>query len=503
MIWRIARKEVLSNIITLRFTVGTVLFLALVVTFTTVLISDYRQKIESYNELVSRNSSELRQLMTYRNLKPTVYKPPEVLVVFSKGVEENMGNSVQISIGEVPISKSAAGAKNPLLSIFPVLDIVLIFKLVISVLTLLLAYDAISGEKEDKTLGLMLSNNIPRHQVLFGKFIGGMITISVPIAIGFLVGGIILTVSPMISLSLSDWLRIVLMFFVSLIMVGVLFSLGLFFSSMTKRASDSLMLLLFMWVLFVLIIPNVSTYLADQMKPIESREKIDSQVQEMWREFNKEVRDFDIKISKTGTEYQVESDANEPWGWYHKFATKVLIRQEQELNAFSEPHRIECADKAWQAERGYLESLNQQKNFADMLSRFSPISLYEILISGLSRSDVASFEGFFEQTREYRKQIINYLYSKNAFSAIRYTATIKEEHLFDVSSMEEYGVLREKYDREEPSPLNIEDIPQFLYQPESVSATVKRILPDMALLCIIGILFFLCGFVAFLKYDVR
>ncbi len=501
MIWRIARKEVLSNIITFRFTVGTVLFLALVVTFTTVLISDYRQKIESYNELVSRNSSELRQLMTYQNLKPTVYKPPEVLAVFSKGVEESMGNSVQISIGEVPIPKSAASAKNPLLSIFPVLDIVLIFKLIISILTLLFAYDAISGEKEDKTLGLMLANNIPRHQVLFGKFIGGMITISVPIAIGFLVGGIILTISPMIRLSSSDWFRIVLMFFVSLIMVGVLFSLGLFFSSMTRRASDSLMLLLFMWVLFILVIPNVSTYLADQMKPIESREKIDSQVQEMWREFNKEVRDFDRKNPSKGS--HVTSDEQEPWGWYRKFATKGLIRREQKLKAFSEPLRIEYADKAWQAERSYLESLNQQKKFSDMLSCFSPISLYEILISGLSRSDVASFEGFFEQTREYRKQIINYLYSKNAFSVIRYMATVKEEHLFDISSMEEYGVLREKYDREEPSPLNIEDIPQFRYQPESVAATVKRILPDMALLCIMGILFFFCGFVAFLKYDVR
>ena len=125
------------------------------------------------------------------------------------------------------------------------------------------------------------------------------------------------------------------------------------------------------------------------------------------------------------------------------------------------------------------------------------------MISGLSRSDVSSFERFYEQIREYRKQIINYLYSKNAFSAIRYTATVKEEHLFDVKNMEEYSVLREKYDSEEPTPLNIEDIPQFRYQPESVVITIKRILPDVALLSIMGILFFLCAFVAFLKYDVR
>jgi ABC-type Na+ efflux pump permease subunit len=56
MIWKIARKEILSNIMTMRFTVGTVLFLILIVVFTYVLINDYQQKLEDNNELVARNS---------------------------------------------------------------------------------------------------------------------------------------------------------------------------------------------------------------------------------------------------------------------------------------------------------------------------------------------------------------------------------------------------------------------------------------------------------------
>ena len=41
------------------------------------------------------------------------------------------------------------------------------------------------------------------------------------------------------------------------------------------------------------------------------------------------------------------------------------------------------------------------------------------------------------------------------------------------------------------------------YYDVNVTGTLKRILPDMALLCIIGIVFFLGAYVAFLKYDVR
>jgi len=501
MVWRIAKKELLLNLLTLRFAVGTILFLVLAVLFTSVLLGDYQKKIEGYNKLVSMNGDELRQLMTYQNLKPTVYKPPELLALFSKGVEENMGNSARVLIGEVPTPTSAAATKNPFLSVFPTLDVVLIFKLAISVFALLLAYDAISGEKEDGTLALMLSNSVSRHQVLFGKFLGGMITLTIPIAVGFLITALILSLSPVVQLQDGDWGRIALMFVVSIAMVGVLFNLGLFLSSVTKQASNTLMLLLFLWVLFVLIIPNGSVYLAAQIRPIQPQEKINSQVQEIWGRFQEEVSDF-RRENPWPAGKSVQSDASEPWGWYHKFATKNLVQYKQKLNAFTEPLRIRYADEAWQTARRHFDSLKRQKELAKFISRMSPIYPYEILITGLSRTDVRSFEGFAKQSREYRQQMIDYLYGKKAFSSIRYFATVKEEHLFDVSHMDEYGVLRQKYD-EEASPLKVSDFPPFHYYPESIAATIKRILPDMLLLFIWGVLFFFCAFVAILRYDVR
>lgn len=503
MTWKIAKKELLSNLMTLRFTVGTVLFLVLAVLFTTVLLGDYRQRLKDHDEMVSKNNDELRGLMTYQNLKPTIYKPPETLSVFSKGAEDNMGNSVQVSIGEVPELKSAVTTKNPLISVFPVLDIVLIFKLVISVLAILLAYDAISGEKEDGTLKLALSNSVPRYHLLFGKLIGGMITLAIPIAVGFLMVSLILELSPSIQLTGDDWARIALMFISSLIMVSVLFNLGLFISSLTKRASDTLMLLLFLWVVFLFVIPNGSAYISSWIRPMEPREKIDSQVQEIWRMFQREVRDYESRIPSIRT--WITSDEGEPWGWYRRFASKDLIRLEQKLNAFAEPLRISYADNAWQANKSYLENMKRQKALADLMSRVSPISLYEILINGLSRTDVPGSEVFARQLRDYRQQIIDYLRGKDAFSSARYFTTVKKEYMSDPSSDdgEGYGTLRRKYDSQEPSPLDVSDVPRFSYRPESVSTTMKRLMPDLALLCFMSVFLFLCTFAAFLRYDVR
>jgi ABC-type transport system involved in multi-copper enzyme maturation permease subunit len=500
MIWNIAKKELLSNLMTLRFFVGTVLFLVMSVLFTCVLLSDYRVKLESYNGYVSRNNDELKKLMTYQNLKPTIYKPPEILSIFSKGVEENTGNSAQISIGEVPETTSTAASKNPLLSVFPVLDVTLVFKLVISVLALLLAYDSISGEREDGTLKLMLANGIPRHKVLLGKLVGGMITLAIPIAVGFLMISLILEFSPTVEMTGDDWIRVALMFVFSLIMVSLLFNLGLLLSSVTKHASDTLMFLLFIWVLFLLVIPNGSAYLAERIRPIESREKVDSQVQEIRGRFEKEL---DSKRKPWPQGNGVQSDAGEPWGWYHRFATKNLIRYKQELNALSEPLRISYADDAWQANKAYLESMKRQKDLADLTSKFSPISLYEDLVTSLSRTDVPGSKRFANQAREYRQQIIDYLYNKKAFSSLRYFTTVKEEYLFDISNMDEYGLLRKKYDSVDPKPLDVSDVPQFRYRPERITDTMDRILPNVLILCFISVILFMCAFVSFLRYDVK
>jgi len=513
MIWTIVKKEIINNIITFRFSVGTVIFVASIVLFVSVLIKDYEQKVKNYNESVAKNNSEFRQLLTYQNLKPTVYKPPNALSIFSRGIEERTGNSARVSIGEVPFAKGAAVlGENPFLSIFPAFDIVLIFKFIIGLLILLFAYDAVSGEKEDKTLGMILSNTIPRHQILLGKFTGGIITISITILIGFLVIGIILTISPVIDLSSSEWFCIILMFFISIIFTGVLYSLGLFISSLTKRASTSLILLLFLWILYVLVIPDLSIYITSNLKSVESRERINSQVQEIWSEYGEKRRDF--RNSLPGRRYQVDNPY-EPWGVYIRYSEKERFLCEKELNKIYEPIKIEYAESEWHVERSYLESLKKQKGVSNILARFSPVSIYEILISGLARSDIAGSERFFEQAREYRRQIIDYLYSINAFSLARYTSSMEDEdinNLFDLKKedfpnsrerLNKYRIMRDEYFKKKPLPLNIENIPKFQFKYENTIEPLKRILPDIALLSIMGIIFFLLAFVAFIKYDAR
>ena len=50
MIWTIAKRELVSNIITFRFLVGLILCLGLITASTFVLTTDYEVRLESYNK---------------------------------------------------------------------------------------------------------------------------------------------------------------------------------------------------------------------------------------------------------------------------------------------------------------------------------------------------------------------------------------------------------------------------------------------------------------------
>ena len=83
-------------------------------------------------------------------------------------------------------------SSNPYLAIFAFFDMVYIFQLVLGLLAVLIASEAISGEKEDGTLRLMLTTNVSRAQVLVGKILAGLTTLAIPTALGFILLTILL-----------------------------------------------------------------------------------------------------------------------------------------------------------------------------------------------------------------------------------------------------------------------------------------------------------------------
>ena len=142
-----------------------------------------------------------------------------------------------------------------------------------SFIAILFTYDAISGERETGTLSLLMSNSVSRATVLLGKFIGAFLTILLPLLIGILLNLMIVNASRLVSLSGDEWARVGIIFVISALYISIFLWLGLFISSQFSNSSSSLLVLLLIWIVFVVLIPNTMGVLASGFKtgPLQKR----------------------------------------------------------------------------------------------------------------------------------------------------------------------------------------------------------------------------------------
>ncbi|MXV85048.1 ABC transporter permease subunit [Candidatus Poribacteria bacterium] len=166
MFLTLIRRELIANIITFRFLVAMVVTLSLVVANTVVLIADYERRLTSYDTAVTEHDQRfLTRARTYSEVEGAllVDRPPNPLSIFNAGLDRRLGNSIAIRHTFVPTlwDTRSHSADNPFLNLFSSVDLVLIFQVILSLLALLFAHDAIAGEREAGTLrfsiGVLLS----------------------------------------------------------------------------------------------------------------------------------------------------------------------------------------------------------------------------------------------------------------------------------------------------------------------------------------------------------
>ena len=519
MIWKIAKKEFLLNLMTFKFTVSVVVSIVLTILFVPILAKDYQQRLKTYNDHVTRSEAEMQKVKVYKNITPTIYRRPSVLSIFSGGLEKRLANSATIELDKVPEISAAAAQGNPYQVIFPVFDASLIFKVVIGVLALLLAYDAVSGERERGTLRLMLSGAIARYQVLLGKLVAGLMVLVVPVTIVFAIGLIILLSFPLVDLTGPDWLRIGLMYLASLIFVSAMYNIGLLFSCLTRRSAISLVLGLFLWILFAVVVPNGSVYLAAEARPLESREKIAGRMTALTQEYENEF--YSHRANQPSISKSDSGDGGFGHG-YNRLINKAGMDYFRQCNRLEYPLRIKYADKYWEVERRYLDSLCEQRELADSLSQISPLSLYEGVFSALAGTDRAAFQRFTDGVRMYRTELLQYVRAQTAdFSSSSFFSTCTERQMEEYEKLLGQFMVQVKQARNQaemaklqqdikewfktladPPNLDLRDCPRFASAPGTLGY-LRRAIPALSLLIFGNVLFFAVAFAAFITYDVR
>ena len=165
--------------------------------------------------------------------------------------------------------------------------------LVAPLLGLSLGYDAISGEREKGTIRLLLSRPIYRDQVINGKSLSALATITFALGLSAMVLVGLSSVMLGAALDLDLVVRIVLYVLLAVLLAFVYYSVSLLISAASRRSSRSLMLSLLVWILFTFVIPLIGFFVAmtmvGPMPPTENEEAI--------REWTKRVAEITESIN--------------------------------------------------------------------------------------------------------------------------------------------------------------------------------------------------------------
>ena len=277
MLKDIIKKEILETITSAKFVFTFLLCAVLILLSVYTGITNYRADAEENTAAVALNKKNLESQPSYQalaGLGTKINKPPQVLGAIASGVDEAVGRVATVNIAYDPNLVDSKYESNPVFSVFGALDLTFIVKIVLSLFAILFTYDAIVGEKERGTLKLTLSNRVPRDRLILGKVIGGFISLLIPLIIPLILSLLMLLVYPNISLTGEDWVRLLLMFLMFFLYLSVFFTLGLLVSARTSKSSTSFLVLLFIWVIFVTIIPKLSVMTAAQLNPIPSVHEI-------------------------------------------------------------------------------------------------------------------------------------------------------------------------------------------------------------------------------------
>lgn len=503
MIWKIAKKEFFNNLLTFRFTFGTLILIFLVLAITLGSVKGFLNLQEEYLLGIQANETKLSENRVYSTIEYEVTKAPEVLSILNLGVTNRLGNSVLMSLRQIPSAEKKYAQENPLLNIFTSLDLTLIYKIVISLLAMLFAFDVISGEKERGTLKLLIAQGVSRFKVILGKYFGNMMTLLASFLISLFIAFLIIILH-FPNLKTVDWMRILLFAVLTMFYMSFFFLFGLLISALTKKASHSLIFCLFVWILFVIIIPNLSTHLATVIKSVPPEKTFDVQIDELYSQTREKLR---VWNEDNRASINIWGSMNSTEGQYVlRRADKVTIEHMKKLIAYSEPLYKERTDKIWAVKQDFYIKLRNQEKLATRLNRLSPTGLFQEVSEMIARTDIFNYERYIQQATLFREAVFNYLDAKDAIRSLRWFTVMEEK---DILPLEEYRKVNYRkpdgsyYTLEDYEPLNLADFPRFSYQEETLSDIFPRVITLFIVFVLLNLIFFLGSAWAFYFYDVR
>ncbi len=421
MIRQIIRKELLANLLSLRFLIGLLIAVVMMGVVGFVLSEEYAARRQAYLGDLQRHANDLKQTKVYSVVDVTIDIPPSPLSIFSRGAKDRP-SSIAVSAFHVPsildqnetsgiisVGGTEDRAVNPLLRLFSSIDIAFVITVVFSLLAILLVFDSFSGEKEQGTLRLLLSAPAGRTHLLAGKFIGALVALALPLTLGFLEVVLVGKIAAGIDFTTADWEGLLFLYALSLLFLAAFLALGLFVSLFARESSAALMHLLLVWVIVAVALPASGGYVAEFWAPANSES---FQARQVRQAFDEAAGRIPYKQMGGWNGATMTGDGEKILG-----LTKAEAFNRAEYHRRMVPLQLQLAEDLFRVRDQFRLDLKEKECVRGVFTLLSPCSLFGEISQQAAGTSVITYEQAFASARRYRDALVEYLRPKAASPA--------------------------------------------------------------------------------------
>ena len=253
---------------------------------------------------------------------------------------------------------------------------------------------------------------------------------------------------------------------------------------------------MFIWGILTIVHSNIAMFAIAKFPPyqLKPEKEIRKQIELMWKDFKNERDAYLLK--KTGSKYPIvtatapdisismQMTMSSPWelGFKEYYVIKPIhmvdVSKFQEALGYQEPLRIDYANKAEEFLKHREDIGEKNRQFARDVSCISFADAYHFAVGTITGTDRKSYNDFMDQARSYKRQIVEYLTGKEAFSARAWFSS-------DQGAAE------------------LTDLPVFQHDYNPLSENLSRASGAIFILLAWNITLFMGVYVSFLRYEIN
>lgn len=289
-----------------------------------------------------------------------------------------------------PYASASLRTLNNWIPRFEIVDWTLIVRLVLSFLCVVLAYDAVAGEMETGTLRLLLANPLSRGRFLVGKFLAHLSVLLVAMLVGTLLSLLVLSLGGVAEVG---W-RLARAY--GLFLVGTTLYLTFFLfltmgvSALARRPASALVLLVLLWAVVIVAIPQTSYLVAVKGEPSAGR---------WWEQAEQLVEQARQRLAREGVGLRNrELGRPDRYALEQRYAAGIRPAEDELLRVVERAHDQDIRQAALAAK-------------VDLLS---PGFAFQYTVEAFLGTGLMRYESFLPQVRRYREHLRDFIRGQDA-----------------------------------------------------------------------------------------